>query len=57
MESPKSFNINVKDQEILHAVHSIKYGTVLVVIQNSEVVQIESTNKRRFDTTIAEKTI
>ena len=43
--------ISPKEKEILQAVKGIKFGTVLVVIQNSEVVQIESTNKRRFDNT------
>ena len=40
-----------KDREIIQAVRDIKFGTVLVVIQNSEVVQIEATNKKRFDNT------
>ncbi len=41
--------LTAKDKEILQAVQTIKYGTVLIVIQDSQVVQIESTNKRRFD--------
>ena len=41
--------VSVKDEEILKAIKTIKFGTVLVVIQDSEVVQIEATNKRRFD--------
>ena len=45
----KDNNISAKEKEILQAVKAIKYGTVLVVIQNSEVTQIESTHKRRFD--------
>lgn len=45
----KSIEITEKDLEVLQAIRSIKYGTVLIVINNSEVVQIESTNKRRFD--------
>ena len=49
MSSQNNLIITEKDREILQAVRSIKYGTVLVVVQNSEVVQIESTNKRRFD--------
>ena len=45
----KDNNISAIEKEILQAVRAIKYGTVLVIIQNSEVIQIESTNKRRFD--------
>ncbi len=37
-----------KEREVLDAIRSIRYGSVLIIIQNSEVVQIESTNKRRF---------
>jgi hypothetical protein len=44
-----NFAVTDKDREILQAVRAIKYGTVLIVINNSEVVQIESTNKKRFD--------
>jgi len=51
MSSQNDFIIDTKDREIIQAVRTIKYGTVLVVIQNSEVVQIESTNKKRFDNT------
>lgn len=50
MEQNKSnINISEKEYEILQAVRSIKYGTVLVVIHNSAVVQIESTQKLRFE--------
>ncbi len=49
MNSQNNLIITTKDKEILQAVRAIKYGTVLVIIQNSEVIQIESTNKRRFD--------
>jgi len=42
------------EKEILQAVHSIKYGSVLVIIQNSEIVQIETTNKKRFVQVIAD---
>lgn len=41
--------ISEKELEILQSVRNIKYGTVLVVINNSEVMQIEATNKKRFD--------
>ena len=49
MNSQNNLIITEKDREILQAVRAIKYGSVLVIIQNSEVIQIESTNKRRFD--------
>lgn len=49
MSPDKDFIITEKDREILAAVKAIKYGTVLIVIHNSEVVQIESTNKKRFE--------
>lgn len=48
-QTDKNIIITEKDREILQAVRTIKYGTVLIVINNSEVVQIESTNKKRFD--------
>ena len=51
MNSQNDVTLTAKDREIIQAVRAIKYGTVLVVIQNSEVVQIESTNKKRFDNT------
>jgi hypothetical protein len=51
MDSQINLIVTAKDREILQAVRAIKYGTVLIVIQNSEIVQIESTNKRRFDNT------
>lgn len=42
-------DISAKEEEILKAIKTIRFGTVLVVIQDSEVVQIEATNKRRFE--------
>ncbi len=48
-QTNKNIVVTEKDREILQAVRTIKYGTVLIVINNSEVVQIESTNKKRFD--------
>lgn len=57
MESQNNLAITAKDKEILQAVRAIKYGTVVVVIQNSEVVQIESTNKRRFDESKADQSV
>lgn len=39
-------------EEILRAVASIKYGYVQIVIQNSKVVQIDKTDKVRFENTI-----
>lgn len=34
--------------EILKAVHSIKYGTVHLILQDGRVVQIETTEKTRL---------
>ena len=34
---------------IMQAVKSIRYGYVQIVIQNSKIVQIEKTEKFRFD--------
>ncbi len=36
-------------QTVRTLVESLKYGAVQIVIQNSRVVQIESTEKLRFD--------
>ncbi len=35
--------------QILKAVKSIRYGTVQIVVQDSKVVQIDKTEKIRFD--------
>ena len=40
--------LSSKELEVLEAIRGIVYGTVLVVIHNREVVQIETTNKKRF---------
>lgn len=49
IDSQDKFEISEKDKEILRSVRAIKYGTVLIVVQNSRIVQIETTHKRRFD--------
>jgi len=36
-------------EKIVQAIQSIKYVCVQIVIHNSEVVQIEKTEKMRFD--------
>jgi hypothetical protein len=36
-------------QEILTAIKSVRYGSVEIIIQNSKVVQIDRTDKLRFD--------
>ncbi len=35
--------------QILKAVRSIRYGTVQITVQDSKVVQIDKTEKIRFD--------
>ena len=47
--------IDVKENEkkllmqILKAVRSIRYGTVQIIVQDSKIVQIDKTEKIRFD--------
>jgi hypothetical protein len=38
------------EQHLLEAIRGIKYGSVEVVIHDSRVVQIERTEKTRFET-------
>jgi len=38
------------EQQILNAIANIKYGAVEVLIHDSRVVQIERSEKTRFDT-------
>lgn len=37
------------EQHILEAIRGIKYGAVEVVIHDSRIVQVEKTEKTRFD--------
>jgi hypothetical protein len=51
MDKMKDKNI-VNDaiiKDISEAIHSLKYGTVTIVVHNSKIVQIETTQKNRFD--------
>ena len=41
-------NENYQDQEILKAIRNIKFGSVEIVIHDSKIVQIEKTEKIRF---------
>jgi hypothetical protein len=36
-------------QEILNAIQNVRYGSVEITVQNSQVVQIEIKEKVRFD--------
>ena len=45
----KLLNLTEQEQEILQAIRSVQYGSILVVIHNAEIVQIERTNKKRFN--------
>jgi hypothetical protein len=38
-------------REIVHAVRSVAFGSIEIVIQNSRIVQIERKEKFRFDRT------
>jgi hypothetical protein len=40
---------NHSDQEILRAIHEIRYGTVEITIHDSQVVQIAKTERIRLD--------
>jgi hypothetical protein len=44
------------DQEILRAIHEIRYGTVEITIHDSRVVQIAKTERIRLDTSGPTKT-
>jgi hypothetical protein len=35
--------------EVLRAVRTLRYGSVQIVVQDSRVVQIETTEKKRLD--------
>ena len=35
--------------EVLHALRGLRHGTVQLVVQDSRVVQIETTEKKRLD--------
>lgn len=37
------------EQQILHAIRDVRYGSVEIIIHNSKVVQIERKEKIRFD--------
>ncbi|NBX04088.1 MAG: DUF2292 domain-containing protein [Alphaproteobacteria bacterium] len=41
------------EQHVLDAIRSLKYGAVEILIHDSRVVQVEKTEKTRFDTTRA----
>ena len=36
-------------KEIVKAIHEINYGEVVIAIHNSEIVQIEKKEKKRFN--------
>lgn len=38
------------EQHVLDAIRSLKYGAVEVLVHDSRVVQVERTEKTRFDT-------
>lgn len=49
-DKPKFVNHDEKLlQEILKALKSIRYGYVQIIVQDSKVVQIDKTEKIRFD--------
>lgn len=36
-------------KEIIEALNSLKYGEVVITVHNSKIVQIDKTEKKRFD--------
>jgi hypothetical protein len=36
-------------KDISESIHKLKFGTVTIVVHNSKIVQIEVTEKNRFD--------
>ncbi|MDP2960158.1 MAG: YezD family protein [candidate division Zixibacteria bacterium] len=46
-----NFKINEEEllSQILKAIRSIRYGYVQIIVQDSKVVQIDKTEKIRFD--------
>jgi hypothetical protein len=48
-EINQNHNINDVQQHILEAITQIKYGKVAILIHNSQVVEIETSKKIRFD--------
>jgi hypothetical protein len=42
-------------RDIKNAIAGLDYGTVMIKIHNAKIVQIEITQKKRFDTGLFEK--
>ena len=47
--SEKTHELNDVERYILDAIKNIQYGSVEVMIHDSRIVQIEKSEKRRFD--------
>lgn len=47
----KSIVNEVIIKEIIEALNSLRYGQVQIIVHNSRIVQIEKTEKVRFDDT------
>jgi len=48
MNRKKDIEDNIM-KEIIKAIHEINYGEVMITIHNSEIVQIEKKEKKRFN--------
>ncbi|MBU2541656.1 MAG: DUF2292 domain-containing protein [Candidatus Omnitrophica bacterium] len=48
MNQKKDIENNIM-KEIVKAIHEINYGEVVIAIHNSEIVQIEKKEKKRFN--------
>lgn len=45
----KSTDTSMIEKHILDAIHSLKYGAVEITVHDSRIVQIEKTEKVRFE--------
>lgn len=51
--SAKQFNKNIVNDAIIknvsESIHGLSFGTVMITVHNSKIVQIEVSQKSRFD--------
>lgn len=50
-ESETEGNANSSSDQVLDAIKNLRFGTVLVTVQDGVIVQIDRTEKRRLQTT------
>lgn len=44
-----NIDLNETEEQIIRSVRDLKYGTVEIVIHDSKIVQVEKSEKIRFD--------